>query len=324
MARNSGILIRQLFGNWSNPCVGLLHHRRKLLPSSIQTLTLTSIPSTTPCLPPPCKLRLSSPNLHFKERSDKGLIFSRPASMVIISNKDDYDRAIKQVTDGLWPAVFYFVAYDHTPLWTCSTFELRRLRGEFPHVTIYKVIGTPVNDMEEMWNYTKPDLKPAFHFYLNGEKVGGIRGSKKLQDIFAELYRNVVPVEATQPMGSSRMGERRAEKLVIQAKKDENDKGSVRALSQWRRAATLSQLRGAASLAQGSGGLVEAVESSTAPSLDEVMQAVESLPGGCAKSILWWFARGLFKYQPKKRVMFSKVQGPYFKVAWLMHEMAEE
>ncbi|BFG32025.1 hypothetical protein CerSpe_182990 [Prunus speciosa] len=324
MARNSGILIRQLFGNWSNPCAGLLHHRRKLLPSSIQTLTLTSIPSTTPCLPPPCKLPLSSPNLHFKERSDKGLVFSRPANMVIISNKDDYDRAIKQVKDGLWPAVFYLVAYDRTPLWTFSTFKLHRLREEFPHVTIYKIIGIPVTNMEKMWKYTKPDEMPEFHFYLNGEKEGDLHGSDKLQDIFAELYRNVAPVEATQPMGSSGMGERRAEQLVVHANKDENDKGSVRALSQWRDAATLSQLRGAAALAQGSGGLVEAVESSTAPSLDEVMQAVESLPGGCANSILWWFARGLFKYQPKKRVMFSKVQGLYFKVAWLMHEMAEE
>ncbi|PQM38111.1 uncharacterized protein Pyn_13749 [Prunus yedoensis var. nudiflora] len=324
MARNSGILIRQLFGNWSKPCAGLLHHRRKLLPSSIQTLTLTSIPSTTPCLPPPCKLPLSSPNLHFKERSDKGLVFSRPANMVIISSKDDYDRTIKQVKDGLWPAVFYLVACDTTPLWSYSTFKLRRLRQEFPHVTIYKVIGTPVVDMEKMWKYLKADLTPAFHFYLNGEKVGDIRGSKKLQDIFAALYRNVIPVEATQPTGSSGMGERRAEQLVIQAKKYENDKGSVRALSQRRDAAILTQLRGTATLAQGNGGLVEAVESSTAPSLDEVMRAVESLPGGRANGILWWFARGLFKYQPKKRVMFSKVQGLYFKVAWLMHEMAEE
>ncbi|XP_008245925.1 PREDICTED: uncharacterized protein LOC103344076, partial [Prunus mume] len=115
MARNSGTLIRQLFGNWRKPCAGLLHHRRKLLPSSIQTLTLTSIPSTTRSLPPPCKLPLSSPNLHFKERSDKGLVFSRPANMVTISNKDDYDRAIKQVKDGLWPAVFYWVSCDRTP-----------------------------------------------------------------------------------------------------------------------------------------------------------------------------------------------------------------
>ncbi|PQM41920.1 uncharacterized protein Pyn_04279 [Prunus yedoensis var. nudiflora] len=83
------------------------------------------------------------------------------------------------------------------------------------------------------------------------------------------------------------MGVRRAEQLVIQAKKDENDKGSERVSSQWRGAATLSQLRGSAALAQGSGGLVEAVESSTAPSLDEVMQAVESWDGGHADSILW-------------------------------------
>ncbi|CAL9030413.1 unnamed protein product [Prunus brigantina] len=117
------------------------------------------------------------------------------------------------------------------------------------------------------------------------------------------------------------MGERRAEQLVIQAKKDENDKGSVRALSQWTGDATL---RGAATLAQGSGGLVEAFETSTAPSIDEVMQAVKSLPGGHFDSILWWFARGLFKYQPKKRMVFSKVQSSHFKVAWLLHEMAEE
>ncbi|KAI5329201.1 hypothetical protein L3X38_028598 [Prunus dulcis] len=127
-------------------------------------------------------------------------------------------------------------------------------------------------------------------------------------------------VETTQPTGSSGRGERRAEQLVTQAKKDENDKGSVRALSQW---------RGAAALAQGSDGLVEAVESSTAPSIDEVMQAVESLPGagGHFDSILWWFARGLFKYQPKKRMVFSKVQGSHFQgllgffMKWLRNKL---
>ncbi|PQM41917.1 uncharacterized protein Pyn_04276 [Prunus yedoensis var. nudiflora] len=98
MARKSGILIGHLFGNWSNSCAGLLHHRRKLLPSSIQTLTLSSIHTLTPHLPSPCKLPLSSPNLHFVGRFDEGLVFSRPAKMVIISNKHDYDRASKQVT----------------------------------------------------------------------------------------------------------------------------------------------------------------------------------------------------------------------------------
>lgn len=119
------------------------------------------------------------------------------------------------------------------------------------------------------------------------------------------------------------MGERRAQQLVIQAKKYENDQGIVR---EWKVGSVeqVLQRRGAATLLEQRGGLVEAVESSTAPSLDEVMQAVESLPGGRSRSPLWSYARGLFKYQPNKRVMFSNVHGTYFKVAWLLHQMAEE
>ncbi|CAB4286942.1 unnamed protein product [Prunus armeniaca] len=110
------------------------------------------------------------------------------------------------------------------------------------------------------------------------------------------------------------MGERRAEQLVMQARKDENDRGVVRG---WK---VGSERRGAATLLEQRGGLIEAVESITAPSLHEVMQAVESLPGGRSDSCLRWFARGLFKCQPKKRVMFSKVQGPFF-VKWLRNKL---
>ncbi|BFG32026.1 hypothetical protein CerSpe_183010 [Prunus speciosa] len=291
MGRKSGILIGHLFGNWSNPCAGLLHHRRKLLPSSIQTLTLSSIHTLTPHLPSPCKLPLSSPNLHFVGRFDEGLVFSRPAKMVIISNKDDYDRAIKQVTDGLLPAVFYFISYKCIPD-SCYTaaLVLSELRENFPHVTIYKIFKPPVTDMEEILGNMVPDYVPSFHCFQNGEKVFEV-DLYQWRSAFEHLYR---------------MDERRAEQLVIQAKKDENDKevaegfkeGSGRALSQRIGAATLS--------------------------LHDVMQGVESLPGGHSDSLLWWYARGLFKGQPKKRVMFSNLQGPYFKVAWLLREIAEE
>ncbi|CAB4280232.1 unnamed protein product [Prunus armeniaca] len=323
MARKSGILIRHLFGNWSNPCAGLLHHRRKLLPSSIQTLTLSSFYGLTPRLPSPCKLPVSSPILHFMGHSDKGLVFSRPQKMVIISNKDDYDKAIKQVTDGLLPAVFYFIDHKCIP---DSSYEpallLRGLRMKFPHVTIYKIIKPPVVDMEEILGNMVPDYRPTFHCFQNGEKVFEV-DLYELRIAFEQLYSHVIPVGTTQPTGSSGMEERRAEQLVIQAEKEENDKevaggfkvGSGRALSQRKGAATLSQRRG---------GLVEAVESSTAPSLHDVMQAVESLPGGRSDGLLWWYARGLFKGQPKKRVMFSNMQGLYFKVAWLLREIAKE
>ncbi|KAH0975069.1 hypothetical protein GBA52_016968 [Prunus armeniaca] len=232
--------------------------------------------------------------------------------MVIISNKDDYDKAIKQVTDGLLPAVFYFIDHKCIP---DSSYEpallLRGLRMKFPHVTIYKIIKPPVVDMEEILGNMVPDYR-VFEVDLY-----------ELRIAFEQLYSHVIPVGTTQPTGSSGMEERRAEQLVIQAEKEENDKevaggfkvGSGRALSQRKGAATLSQRRG---------GLVEAVESSTAPSLHDVMQAVESLPGGRSDGLLWWYARGLFKGQPKKRVMFSNMQGLYFKVAWLLREIAKE
>ncbi|XP_021818962.1 uncharacterized protein LOC110760919 isoform X2 [Prunus avium] len=307
MARKSGVLIRQLFGNCSNPCAGLLHHRRKLLSNSIQTLTPNTIPSTTEPSLFACKLPLSSPNLHFVRRSDSGLLFSSPPKVVIISQVDDYKRAVKEVEDGLLPAVFYFIRHDRSPMWSVASEKLHNLRKQFPHVTLYKVISIPV---------------PTFHFYRNGGKVAKV-GEVELQYAFAKFYRYVVPIETTQPTSSFGMGERRGQQLVIRAKKDENDIGVVRG---WKvgRAEELSQRRGVVTLSEQRGGLVDAVESGTAPSLHEVMQAVESLPGGQLGSCLWWFAKGLFAYKPEKRVMFSNVQGLYFKVDWLLHEMAEE
>ncbi|XP_016647073.1 PREDICTED: uncharacterized protein LOC107880313 [Prunus mume] len=125
--------------------------------------------------------------------------------------------------------------------------------------------------MEEILGNMVPDYRPTFHCFQNGEKVFEV-DLYELRIAFEQLYSYVVPVGTTQPTGSSGMEERRAEQLVIQAKKEENDKevaggfklGSGRALSQRKGAATLSQQRG---------GLVEAVESSTAPSLHDVMQA---------------------------------------------------
>ncbi|PQM41916.1 uncharacterized protein Pyn_04275 [Prunus yedoensis var. nudiflora] len=207
---------------------------------------------------------------------------------------------------GLLPAVFYFISYKCIPdsVYTAAL-VLSELRENFPHVTIYKIFKPPVTDMEEILGNMVPDYVPSFHCFQNGEKVFEV-DLYQWRSAFEHLYSYVVPIGTTQPTGSSRMEERRAEQLVIQAKKDENDKevaegfkeGSGRALSQRIGAATLS--------------------------LHDVMQAVESLPGGHSDSLLWWYARGLFKGQPKKRVMFSNLQGPYFKVAWLLREIAEE
>ncbi|PQM34609.1 uncharacterized protein Pyn_31960 [Prunus yedoensis var. nudiflora] len=100
MARKSGVLIRQLFGNCSNPCAGLLHHRR--------------------------------------------LLFSSPPKVVIISQVDDYKRAVKEVEDGFLPGVFYFIRHDRSPMWSVASEKLLDLRKQFPHVTLYKVISIPV------------------------------------------------------------------------------------------------------------------------------------------------------------------------------------
>ncbi|XP_008245539.1 PREDICTED: uncharacterized protein LOC103343673 [Prunus mume] len=164
---------------------------------------------------------------------------------------------------------------------------------KFPHVTIYKIIKPPVANMEEILGNMVPDYRPTFHCFQNGEKVFEV-DLYELRIAFEQLYSYVVPVGTTQPTGSSGMEERRAEQLVIQAKKEENDKevaggfklGSGRALSQRKGAATLSQQRG---------GLVEAVESSTAPSLHDVMQAVESLPGGRSDSLCGGMQEGCLK-----------------------------
>ncbi|KAL6280658.1 hypothetical protein ACE6H2_017539 [Prunus campanulata] len=159
-----------------------------------------------------------------------GLVFSRPAKMVIISNKDDYDRAIKQVTDSNYVAASI----------------LSELRQNFPHVTIYKIFQPPATDMEEILVNMVPDYMPSFHCFQNGEKVFEV-DLYQWRSAFEQLYSYVVPIGTTQATGSSGMEERRAEQLVIQAKKDENDKevgggfkvGSGRALSQRRSAATL-------------------------------------------------------------------------------------
>ena len=63
---------------------------------------------------------------------------------------------------------------------------------------------------------------------------------------------------------------------------------------------------------------IEAVDSSgSAPSFDEAMKAVVSVPEWRHEKYLRWYAKGLFKANPEKKAMCLKVVTDD-KIAWLL------
>ncbi|PQM38114.1 uncharacterized protein Pyn_13752 [Prunus yedoensis var. nudiflora] len=128
MARNSGVLIRQLLDNRNNPCAGSLHHLHQ---KPIQNLT--SVPNTTPSSPHTIDIRSASkplsnysihtPNLQFLQQrrclsssslsesdSDLKHLLSGPANLFVIQGMAVHTKAVDNVKHARLSAVFYYTA----------------------------------------------------------------------------------------------------------------------------------------------------------------------------------------------------------------------
>ncbi|XP_009348442.1 thioredoxin O1, mitochondrial isoform X2 [Pyrus x bretschneideri] len=195
MARNLGVLVRQVLGNGDKPCAGLLLHHLKPPWHSIQTLkalkTLTSIP-TAPSSPPTAPSTrkplydflhstdlqslqhraLTSPSgpsdIQIKKKRKKG-----PSNIVTVKTMTGYGRAISNITNNKAPVVFFFTIASSDACKIVSPI-LKDLSEQFPHVITYKF------DV----------VQPTFSFFQNGVCVSRIIGADVagLKSTFEKLY----------------------------------------------------------------------------------------------------------------------------------------
>nr|XP_017190564.2 uncharacterized protein LOC103446722 isoform X3 [Malus domestica] len=369
MARNDGVMIRQtLFrigngiGNGSyGPSSFQVLHGLHSFPNCIKTLKALTLIPTTPSLSlsihatstPKSPVLLDSP--HFLQHQRRlssapapskspspsrapAIKFPSPADIVVLWKEDEVERAIQKVK------VFYFAMPTSYNSNHFGSPTVRKMREQIPHVTVYKYVFTSKGYSPDM-NIT---TTPTFRFYQNGEMVDEIfanpyqnRRADEIPKLVIEtcekLYRHVIRVESTQPMSSPGKGKgkrkrRTHQQLVVQAKTDKNENDKVVSLGVGKVGdALLSQRRGAATSSELSDRPIEAADSiSSAPSLDEAVEAVASTyPGPLYKGCLRWYAKGVFKANPEKIAMFLKVArgdkvARYDKVAWLLRDVAED
>ncbi|RXH99399.1 hypothetical protein DVH24_011724 [Malus domestica] len=223
--------------------------------------------------------------------------------MVILREEDEYRRAIRKVKGFLFGSP-----------------TTRKMREQFPHVTVYKFVFD-IQNWHPLAGLMGVSSLPTFHFYQNGKKVGEIFPSRYLHrppveipnlvlDTCEKLYRHVI-----HPMGSSGKGKGKRkstyQQLVVQAKTDANENDKVVALGGGR-------VGDASTSSEQSDGPVESVHSrGSAPSLDEAMRAVSANPYCYEHSGLWWYAKGILKANPEKRATLLKVGTRKFCVSYV-------
>ncbi|XP_021804463.1 thioredoxin O, mitochondrial-like [Prunus avium] len=157
MARNSGVLIRQLLGNRNHPCAaGLLYH---LHHKPIQNLT--SVPNTAPSSPHIINIRSfatpifqsgPAPNFQVLQQghypsstllsdsdSVSNILLSGHSDLFVIESLSIYYDALDEVKDKRMSAVFFFTApwCRATHKWITPIFD--ELREQFPRITMFKV-----------------------------------------------------------------------------------------------------------------------------------------------------------------------------------------
>ncbi|XP_009348441.1 thioredoxin O1, mitochondrial isoform X1 [Pyrus x bretschneideri] len=210
MARNLGVLVRQVLGNGDKPCAGLLLHHLKPPWHSIQTLkalkTLTSIP-TAPSSPPTAPSTrkplydflhstdlqslqhraLTSPSgpsdIQIKKKRKKG-----PSNIVTVKTMTGYGRAISNITNNKAPVVFFFTIASSDACKIVSPI-LKDLSEQFPHVITYKfdVVQGKTDFAVIMYGWR---AMPTFSFFQNGVCVSRIIGADVagLKSTFEKLY----------------------------------------------------------------------------------------------------------------------------------------
>ncbi|XP_021825730.1 uncharacterized protein LOC110766673 isoform X4 [Prunus avium] len=290
MARNSGVLIRQLLGNRNNPCAaGRLHHLHQ---KPIQNLT--SVPNTTPSSPHTIDIRSASkpfsnysihtPNLQYLQQrrflsssslsesdSDSKHLLSGPSNLFVIQCVAVHTEAVNNVKDARLSAVFYYTAPGCRATRKWITPILDELCEQFQHIKMYKVYMDKNGPKCPLAFFRDPHGRkiagsrldklgiyktPMLHCYLKGERVDEVSGAsiKHLKKRLENVYN---------PSGmKKRKRQDDADKMPFDEEKRARDK-------------------------------------------------------------MWWFAKGLFSSK-KKREMFCKLKDPEAKRKWIKSEMAKE
>ncbi|XP_050143764.1 uncharacterized protein LOC126619435 isoform X1 [Malus sylvestris] len=284
-------------------------------PNSMPTTVASVIPSSNAPSLASLPARVSASSALSALGPGSKLLFPSPQDMIMLTEKKEYKRAIKQVKGGRLPAVFYFTTSACPNTVTYSIPIVRKIREHFPHVKLYKVLITVESDLRPIAHDLGVSIMPTFLFYQNGVKVDEVVGAyaDPVMDICEKLYRYVRPVETPQRTRSSWKGKTDTQQLVLQAKKDEND---VVVAGGWK-------VGDGSMFFQWKGGAV-AVDSSDVPSVSEVMKDVESLCTAPKGFSMWCFAKGLFTAKPEKRVIFSNIKDPRLKIGWFREEMEVE
>ncbi|CAL2252883.1 unnamed protein product [Prunus armeniaca] len=187
MARNSGVLARQLLGNRNKLCAALLNHHHKLPSNSFQTLAsiLTTLSSSHTT---PSKSVHHFSNPHFLQHRPLSSP-SGPSKIVPIRSENEYCSAINMVQDKALPALFYFTAVWCGPCRFISP-VIGELGEQYPHVTTYK-IDIDEEGLANTLGKLNISSVPTFQFFQDGKKVAEIIGADvaRLRDTFGKLYK---------------------------------------------------------------------------------------------------------------------------------------
>ncbi|KAH0975070.1 hypothetical protein GBA52_016969 [Prunus armeniaca] len=327
MARNLGVLMRQLLSNCNNPCAaGLLHHLHQ---KSIQNLT--SIRNTTTSSPQTIDIRSASkpfshysihtPNLQFLQQrrclsssslslseaesdsdsdSDSNSInlLSGPSNLFVIETLSMHYEALEKVKNDSLSAVFYYTAPGcrATRKWITPIFD--ELCEQFRHITMYKVY------MDKNGPKCPLDI-----FGISHKRKAPESSLDKLEIHKTPTFHCYLKGERVDELAgaSARHWKKRLENVYNpsgmkkrkrrrQGKKDENDGGLVQVLPS---RFPETSLPGVLSNLQGS-----------------------TYVATCRFGMLA-FVKGMLLCQ-ENRERFSKLEGRESKFEWLKHEMAEK
>ncbi|PQQ18888.1 thioredoxin O2 mitochondrial [Prunus yedoensis var. nudiflora] len=193
MARNSGVLARQLLGNRNKLCAALLNHHHKLPSNSFHTLaSISTTPfssHTTPSNSKPFSKSVHHfSNLHFLQHRPLSSP-SGPSNIVPIRSENEYHSAINMVQDKASPALFYFTAVWCGPCRFISP-VIGELSEQYPHVTTYK-IDIDEEGLANTLGKLNISSVPTFQFFQDGKVVAEIIGADvaRLRDTFGKLYK---------------------------------------------------------------------------------------------------------------------------------------
>ncbi|KAL6280659.1 hypothetical protein ACE6H2_017540 [Prunus campanulata] len=324
MARNLGVLMRQLLGNRNNPCAaGRLHHLHQ---KSIQNLT--SVPNTTPSSPQTIHIRstskpfshysLHTPNLQFLQQrrclsssssssslsdsdsdsdSDSKNLLSGPSNLFVIESLSMHYEALEKVKNDSSSAVFYYTAPGclATRKWITPIFD--ELCEQFRHITMYKVYmdkNGPKCPLDIFGISHKGEAPESSLDKLEIHKTPTFHCYLKgeMVDELASASARHLKKRLENVYNPSGMKKRRRQ----EGKKDEND-----------------------------GGLVQVFPSRfPETSLPGVLWNHQgSFDVSTCSFETWAFAKGMLLCQ-ENRERFSKLEDCESKVEWIEHEMAEK